>query len=111
MALRLSSSLLSLDIAAKDYRDAATSLRNLLLTVEELRIDADLAKSGLPDISGPLSALAKMQRYDACKGLIAAFEEYVEAQVNLHLATSRHEYTQVVEPNTDPEYLREEDRG
>ena len=79
----------------------------MLLSVEELRIEADLATTGLPDISGALATLAKMQRYDACKSLITAFEEYVEAQVNLRLAEQRMDYEKVVtDAATEPEYLR-----
>ena len=46
-----------------------------------------------------------MQRYDACKILIAAFEEFAEAQVNFRLAEQRFEYESVVEAGSDPAYL------
>lgn len=98
--------LLPRDTAGREFKEATVSLRNLLLSVEELRIRAELAQSGMPDISASLATLAKMQRYDACKILIAAFEEFAEAQVNFRLAEQRFEYESVVEAGSDPAYLR-----
>lgn len=111
MPLRVSPPLLSLDTAARDFREAEQGLRSLLLSAEDLRIQNDLASSGAPDISGALAALSKMQRFDACKRLIAAFETFVEAQVNLHLARHREDYERIVESPEGPEYLRDGSGG
>lgn len=106
MALRVSSAVLNLDVATQEFRASKKALRDLLLAVEELRLESELLQIGLPDISAPLATLAKMQRYDACKALIAAFEDFVEAQVNVNLANQRIDYEKVVETPSDPEYLR-----
>lgn len=106
MALRVSSVVLNFDTATQEFRESKRALRDLLLTVEEMRLETELLQTGLPDISAPLATLAKMQRYDACKALIAAFEDFVEAQVNMRLAEQRLDYEKIVETPTDPEYLR-----
>ena len=101
--------LLSRDIATRDYAEAVQNLRSLLLAVEELRIEGELRQTGVPDISAPLAYLARSQRYDGCKNLLSAFETFMEAQVNVQLATQRHEYEKVVEGSGSPEYLRPEE--
>lgn len=111
MAFRASPPLLSLETAARDLHEAEQTLRNLLLTAHDLRIQMELAQLGAPDISEALAALAKIHRYDACKSLIAAFEDFAEAQVNFHLAKHRQDYERVVEPAPDPEYLRDGSGG
>lgn len=98
--------LLSLDVAKREYDQAAGILRNVLLLAERLRIDTDFAKGGLPDISGPLALLAKGGRYDECKTIIEMLEQYAEAQVNYQIAESRADYARIVGSVDEPEYLR-----
>jgi hypothetical protein len=111
MAFRVSPPLLSLDTATRDFQEAEQGLRSLLLSAEDLRIQIELASHGAPDISVALATLSRRHRFDACKRLIAAYESYVEAQVNLHLAMHREDYERVVGTSEGPEYLQHKDEG
>ena len=102
--------------AEKEYQEAKKHLRAFFLAVAERKIDSEIAR-GIPDIADRLSYLASLRMYDGCKNLIAVFEAYLEAQVNLMLANQHEatttrwtEYNKVVGADSaDPEYLRPEE--
>jgi hypothetical protein len=98
--------------AEKELGTARDTLRGRLLGIAVERIDARL-RSEVPDVSEELLFFASRGRFDLCKSLLGALEEYVEARIHYSIASANHAadtYASLFTLQDAPEYLREGNR-
>lgn len=83
-------------------------MREAVVSVSRMRFDAVVAVGAVPGIADEVAYLLNTGRHDMARNLLDLHEAYIEAQVNLDIATQSARYEHNLDPEGEPAYLAED---